>query len=257
MSERPLTAEELVKMAGVSVAVMDRSVSYVDLTPIEEQALRRVFTYGIQHLKKVAPSIAVDIERQYSFAKTAAGIAKATFPVRKNLAFPCTPGTICVAWLFPQGIKYAATPSATAPCYTSYSANSWDIPITAGTPAYLFGDGTNFYKANPATDQKTFVAIFENGLVEVGTTPSTDQFIFMTEGKRDLGVYTVEPLVEIPVERNVAIYQYPTPYGATFIDHLTGVMWGFMPRRSGVATIKIIGLLFYEYDFLKTLKWVA
>jgi hypothetical protein len=254
MSERPVDIEEL--KAGINVAALDRRVvSYVELSEDEKKWIKFVFNDGVKHLRKVAPSIADDIARQLDLAINMAGVAKATFPVRKNYSFPSVPGSLGVAWLFPQGLKWVASPSASNPCYTSYKTNSWDIDVTAGTNAYILGDGTNFYKANPTTDQHTFILIFDGGVIEVGSTPSIEQFHLISEGKRDYGIYTVEPLVEIPVERNIAIYQYPTPLGAVFVSHDRGVMWGFKPRVSGTKTIKLLGLIFYEHDFMSSLKW--
>jgi len=254
MSERPVSIEEI--KAGVNVAALNRTtVSFVDLSDEEKKFINFIFDSGLNHLRKVAPSIASDIERQRGLALNMAGVAKATFPVRKNYAFPSVPGSLGCAWLFPQGLKWVATPNASNPCYTSYTTNSWDIPVTAGTAAYLLGDGTNFYKSNPNTENHTFVLIFENGLIEYGSSPSIEQFQLLSEGKRDYGIYTIEPLVEVPVEKNVAIYQYPTPLGATFVDYNTGLMWGFMPRVSGTKTMKLLGLIFYEHNFMSSLKW--
>jgi len=256
MSERPVDIETI--QAGVNVAALDRKVlNYVELSDDEEKWINIVFDSGVNQLRKVAPSIASDIERQRQLAINMAGVAKATFPVRKNYSFPSVPGSLGVAWLFPQGLKWVATPNASNPCYTSYMTNSWDIPVTAGTAAYILGDGTNFYKANPNTDTHTFILIFENGLIEYGSTPSIEQFQLITEGKRDYGVYTVEPLTEVPVEKNTVLYQYPTPLGAVFADHNRGVMWGFMPRTTGTKTIKLLGLIFYEHNFMSTLKWAS
>jgi hypothetical protein len=256
MSERPVDIKTI--SAGVTVAALERqTVSFVELTDREKQALSFVFESGLKHIRKVAPSIAADIERQKEFALNIAGVAKATFPVRKNYAFPSVPGSLGVAWLFPQGLKWVATPSEENPCYTSYSTNSWDIAVTAGTNAYILGDGTHFYRANPNTDQHTFVLIFDGGVLEVGSTPSIEQFHIYTEGKRDYGIYTVDPLTDIPIEKNVAIYQYPTPLGAMFVSYDRGVMWGFKPRVSGTKTIKLLGLIFAEHDFLASLKWAT
>jgi len=256
MSERPVDIETI--QAGVNVAALDRKVlNYVELSDDEKKWINIVFDSGVNQLRKVAPSIASDIERQRQLAINMAGVAKATFPVRKNYSFPSVPGSLGVAWLFPQGLKWVATPNASNPCYTSYMTNSWDIPVTAGTAAYILGDGTNFYKANPNTDTHTFILIFENGLIEYGSTPSIEQFQLITEGKRDYGVYTVEPLTEVPVEKNTVLYQYPTPLGAVFADHNRGVMWGFMPRTTGTKTIKLLGLIFYEHNFMSTLKWAS
>jgi len=256
MSERPVSIEQL--KAGIPVAALDRTtVSYVELSDDEKRWVGYVFDRGVEHLRKVAPSIASSIAAQRSLAINMAGVAKATFPVRKNYSFPSVPGSLGVSWLFPQGIKWVATPNASNPCYSSYLPNSWDISVTAGTNAYFFGDGTNFYRANPNTDQHTFILVFNGGVIEVGSSPSIEQFHLISEGKRDYGIYTVEPLVDIPIEKNVAIYQYPTPLGAVFISHDRGIMWGFKPRVTGIKTIKLLGLIFYEHDFMSSLKWSA
>jgi hypothetical protein len=256
VSERPISINDI--KAGVNVAALERTaLSYVDLSDTERSYINYVLDSGLTYLRKVAPSITADIERQRGLAVNMAGVAKATFPVRKNYAFPSVPGSLGVSWLFPQGFKWAATPSSSDPCYTSYSNNSWDISVTAGTTAYIMGNGTNFYRANPNTDNHTFVLIFDGGVIEVGSTPSIEQFQLYSEGKRDYGIYTVEPLTDIPVEKNVAIYQYPTPLGAVFASHDRGLMWGFKPRTSGTKTIKLLGLLFYEHDFMSSLKWVG
>jgi hypothetical protein len=252
------TPDEIRKATGVEVAALGRiSFPYADIDATETNYILRVFRIGVEHLRKISPKIASDIARQEKLVLEVARIAKATFPIRKNYAFPSVTGFLGVAWLFPQAIKYVATPSKDFPAYTSYNVNSWDIPITAGTPAYIFGDGTNFYKTLNATDSRTFLLIFENGLIEYGSTPSAQQFRLISESKADYGIYTIEPLIEVPIESNLSIYQYPTPLGALLIDYNVGVMWGFMPYRTGVATIKLLGMVFYEHGFAPNLKWVA
>lgn len=246
MAERPVPVDELFAKEldmGIPVAALERKeFGYVELDDREKRVVRKVFRSGIEHLKRIAPEIAEDIARQEELAIKAAGIAKATFPVRKNYAFPSVPGSLGVAWLFPQAIKYAATPSSTYPCYTSYKTNTWEIDLTAGTAIYFFGDGTNFYRASSETDKHTFILIFHNGVVEIGSTPKLQQFRLISEGKRDYGAYTVEPLVDIPIEKDLSIYQYPTPLGALMISHERGIMWSAMPIYSGTATIKLLGL---------------
>jgi len=256
MAERPVSIEEL--KAGIPVAALDRqTVSFVELSDTEKRWVNYVFDNGLRHLRIVAPSIASYIEAQRGLAINMAGVAKATFPVRKNYAFPSVPGSLGVAWLFPQGLKWVATPNASNPCYTSYSTNSWDISVTAGTNAYLLGDGTNFYRASPMTAQHSMLLIFNNGVIEIGSTPKIDQFRLYSEGLTKYGIYTVAPIMEIPIEEGKTIYQYPTPMGATPVFYDKGIMWGFMPRLSGTATIKLLGLVFYEHDLFPTLKWVA
>jgi len=246
-------AEDITRFAGVSLASLDRATFPIaQLDPKEEDAIKRVFYYGVSHLKKVAPSIAVDIEKQYKLALAMAAVAKGTFPTRKNFSFPSVPSTgLGVAWLFPQAIKYTATTPS------DYTSNSWDISLTAGTNAYLLGSSTAYYKTCSDTDSKSVILVFENGLVEVGTTPAIQQFRIVTESKGDYGAYAVEPLVDISVEPNKAIYQYPTPAGAFWVDYNTGVKWYIMPSKTGVSTIKLLGLVYYEHKFLADTKWVS
>lgn len=259
MSERGISFEDLENLAGVKVARLGRKqINYVELEDPEKKAVLRVFEAGLQHLYKVAPAVARDIERQRNLVLTMAGVAKATFPTLKSYSFPSQPGGLGVAWLIPQALKYVATPSSDTPAYTGYKTNTWEIDLTAGSAAWILGDGTNYYKASPQTNKHSFVLIFENGLIEVASTPVTDQFKLVSEVAQNIGIYTIEPLVEIPVEDGKAIYQYPTPFGALHVDHNIGVMWGFMPRYSGKShKIPPIGMVFYEHDFLSDLTWVS
>ena len=260
-SERPVTVEELFAeelASGIGIASLERrEYSYVELTGSEQAKVLEAFDSGLAHLRKVLPEVADDIERQRSLVVKFAGVAKATFPSLKNYEHPSVPGSLGATWIFPQALKYAATPSSTYPCYTSYKTNSWDIDLTAGTAAYLFGDGTNFYRASPTTNQHSFLLVFQNGIVEFGSTPKIQQFRLISEGKQDYGIYSVEPLVEIEVERGKLAYQYPTPLGALPISYDRGVMWGVMPSETGTSTLKLLGMVFYEHDFASSLTWVS
>jgi hypothetical protein len=258
MAARPLkTVDEIATTAGVDVVALGRDqLPYAPLDDAEVAAIRRAFYLGLERLRRVAPKLAVDIARQERLVIEFAAVAKATFPIRKNYAFPSVPGSLGVAWVFPQAIKYAATPSAATPCYTSYKTNSWDMDIAAGTPAWILGDGTNYYRTSNIADARTFLLIFHNGIVEYGTTPSVQQFRLISEAKTDYGIYAVDPLMELPLESGLTLYQYPT-LGATWVDFNRGIMWGFLPTRTGTATIKLLGIVYYEHDFARTFKWVA
>jgi len=250
---------ELEKRLGIPILRLGRDrAGYASLEASEVNAVLAVFDMGLYHLRKVAPKIAADIERQRQLALESAAIAKAQMKAEdKRYSFPPdTSAGLGVAWLFPQAIKYAATPSNATPCYTDYVANSWDIPISTDRAYWILGDGTNYYKCNPAEDQRSFILVFQNGLVEVGSTPSAEQFQVKSESRPDLGMYTVEPLIEVNTEDFKPLYQYPTP-GALFVDHIKGVMWGFRPKRAGTATMKLLGLVYYEFNFVGPgFKWV-
>jgi hypothetical protein len=242
-----------------NVAVLNRKFTHKALNEQEVKIVLYVFRQGVDVLRRTLPEVARDIERQVNLAVLAAGLAKGAFNATINYAFPPTTGTLGVAWLFPQAIKYALTPSPTAPAYTSYKANSWDIDVTAGTPAFILGGpgATEFYRASPATNARAFILIFENGLIQIGTSPAVEQFHIISESRGDLGAYTVQPLVELPIEKNLAVYQIPTPLGAIPIDHNQGIKFSFLPRVTGTITLKLLGLVFYEIDFFKTFKWIA
>jgi len=243
---------------GIPVFFGERKeVVHTKLSDEEEWVVEKVFRYGLNQIRKVSPKIAADIEPQLSIAIKVAGIFKEMLPEKKPITFPSEVGTIGVTWLFPQAIRYVATPGAAAPAHSSYALNSWDISLTAGTPAYLFGDGTNFYKASPQTGKHSMLLIFNNGIIEIGSSPKIEQFRLISEGFTKYGIYTVAPIVEQPIEEGRTIYQYPTPLGATPIFYDKGIMWGFMPKASGVATIKLLGLVFYEHDLFPGLTWVA
>lgn len=248
------TAKELFKEElgkGVNVFVGDReSFVYSPVEKEERQAIEFVFKYGLNQLKRISPKIAADIEPQLSLALKVAGIFKEMLPERKSYVFPSQTGTLGVAWLFPQAIKYATTVP------TSYKNNSWDMDLTAGTKAWIFGDGTNYYKTSSATGAHSAILIFQNGIIEIGSTPKAEQFRLVSEGLTKYGIYTVAPIVEERIEENRLIYQYPTPMGAVPVFYDKGIMWGFMPKASGTSTIKLLGLVFYEHDFASDLKWI-
>ena len=245
-----VTAEEISSLSGVPVSALGRDkFPYKELSDIEIQVINKVFDTGLDVIRKVAPSIAGDIAIQRQLAILFAGVAKALMDY-KNYSFPSVGAQLGVNWLFPQAVKY----NANVP--TGYNNDSWDIPITAGTPAYLLGSSTDYYTTSSTPNQRSAILIFNNGLIEVGSTPSAEQFRLISVAKGDYGIYTVSPLVEIPVEPTKSIYQYPTPLGALFVDYQNGVKWYFMPRRSGVSTIKMLGLVFYEHAFASDVLWI-
>jgi hypothetical protein len=251
MSERVLSPQDLAREAQVNIVAFDRAqVTLKGLAPEEEEAVRRVFSAGVEHLRRISPAIATEIQRQYRLAVLVAQVAKALFTSGRSYSFPAYSGSLGVTWLFPQALKYASdTP-------TSYSNNSWDIPITAGTKAYILGSDTDWYKTNATVDYRHVILFFENGLIEYGTTPSAQQFRLISEGKSNYLPYAVEPLVEVPVEHNKSIYLYPTPLGAFWVDYNLGVKWYFMPSRTGTARIIPLGLVFYESKFFEDVKWL-
>jgi hypothetical protein len=251
---RELFKDELNK--GIPVFMGDReSVVYSELESDEKAAVEKVFKYGLNQIRRISPKIASDIEPQLSIALKVAGIFKEMLPEKKSYTFPSQTGTLGVAWLFPQAIKYATTVP------TGYTTNSWDIPLTAGSRAYLFGSEAGgvvtYYRTSDTAKAHSAILVFNNGIIEIGSTPKIEQFRLVSEGFTKYGIYTVAPIVEERIEENRLIYQYPTPLGAVPIFYDKGVAWSVMPKVTGTSTIKLLGLVFYEHDFAADLKWVS
>ena len=251
----PEDVDKIIRETGITIAALDKKAfSFKELSLNETRDVGYVFDEGVEYLRRLSPKIAEGIARQKALALKFAGIAKATFRSEKDYTFPSTPGSLGVTWLDPATFKWAASPSPSNPCYTSYITNRWDINITADTAAYIMGGSGTYYKGSITADAQSYVLIFKDGLIEYGTTPSIQQFRLISEGKSDYGAYAVPPLVEIPLEKEVTVYQYPTPLGAVPVGPDRGLNWSFMPRRTGTMTLKLLGLVFYEHDFLSGLK---
>lgn len=249
--------EERIRPMGINVFTGGReTVAHEPLKAEEEEAVNKAVDMVARLLGKVSPDLARQFRNHLDVFKFFGGVAKAMFPESKPISFPSQEGHIGIIPLIPQVIKYVATPSATSPAYTSYNTNSWEMDLTAGTAAYIFGDGTNFYKANPATDQHTLLVVIQDGVIEVGSTPKIDQFKIYTSISQPYGIYAAQPLTDITVEPSKTIYQYPT-LGAIPVYHDLGIMWEFMPKYSGTSVIKLLGLAFVEHGFLSDLKWIS
>jgi len=232
-------------------------IEYIQPTAEEIADVEKCFDLGVSRLAKISPVLASEIMPQKSMFTKWAGVAKAKFPGTKSISFPGQSGNIGVNFLVPALIKYYATPSSTYPCYTSYPVNSWDITLTAGTEAYLFGaGGTSYYKASPTTEKHQLTVIAKNGVIEIGTSPKIDQMRLYSQADTKYGPWTAHPLIDVTIEPNKTIYQYPT-IGAVPLYHDFGIQWGIMPRVSGVSTIKLIGLSFYEHDLFNDVTYVS
>ena len=251
----PIEPQKLTEELGIQVYGGGR-VQFEEetLTESDISAIDNFFDDLIGQLRLVSSKIADLYRRQREVIMRFAGVAKATFPERKNFSYPSQTGTIGMVPIIPQALKYTATPSDTEPAYTSYKTNSYDIDIVAGTPAYFLGDGTNFYKASPTTEKHSFMVILKNGIIEIGTTPSIEQFRVYTDKETKWGIFTPHILAEMPIEDGKLLYQYNT-IAAIPVDHVSGTMFGFMPRRTGTMTVKLVGVVFYEHAFLPDLTW--
>jgi len=225
-----------------------------DFSSTEDELFNKFIEDSVDALEKISTEIAKDFEGQAGLFHEIARIFKAKVDKPFGGLLP-TSGQFGAGLLIPQDVKYVATASSTYPAYTHYSSNSWNITLTAGTARYLLGDGTNYYKASPTTGSRAIFCIMKNGIIEIGTTPSFNQFQIKTE-RVTYPAFSVHPLVDQPVERGYTIYRYNVPFAIpVFYDF--GIMIGGMPLVSKTSDVRLIGVIFYEYDFRKNLRYIS
>ncbi|MEM2698995.1 MAG: hypothetical protein QXF17_06740 [Ignisphaera sp.] len=192
-----------------------------------------------------APRLVEIIEAQRPLVYATAMAFKASIlTANKTYAMNPTAGSLGVSPLFPYALKPTnATPSG-------YQLNSWNISLTANTAAFLLGSPTAFYIGQTTPNATTWYYIFANGLVEIGSTPSIEQIKIISQEKQAISPYYVGPFVDVPVNKDYPAYIYPLP--GFYIDNQSqGLKLSVLPRRTGVADLRLIGLVFYEYDFFK------
>ncbi len=232
-----------------------KSVRISAITQPELANWRKFFDNAVKKLRRISPEVADEFELHEPFFLAHIGIFKAEV---KNKAYGGerpSEGEFGSIFIIPQAIRYVATPSAAEPAYSHYDLNQWTISITAGTRRYLFGDGTNYYKARPTENYRMTLLIVRNGVLEVGTTPSLLQMKYWSRAEPK-GAFSAHTLVELPVESGYTLYQYNTPSAVPIhFDH--EFMWEVMPYRTGTAKIVLLGIVLFEYDQFKDTVWVA
>jgi len=231
-------------------------IEYTPLTQSEIDAINLCLDINISRIRKIAPSIAADLELQRPTLIKFGGVAKAKFPGQKSITFPSQSGNIGVNFLFPAAIRYYNAKSSSYPTYSDFAINSWDITLTAGTATYLFGSSAQFYKASPTLEQHSMLVIAQHGLIEVGTTPRFEQQRIITQAESKYGIIAEHPLNTIPIETHKWLYQHPTP-GIIPVYHDFGIRWTIMPMSTGVSTLRLLGLVYYEHDLYSDLTYVT
>ena len=248
--------------ADKGIRVFAGSRDTIDIDRLEEDekaAIRLAFRKGLEQIGMVSPKLYAMLKPQEDAMVMWGAVAKAAFPEDKVIRYPASAGTIGVDWLCPAlYMYYAGESSSTYPDYCGYDGknavgDNWDISLEQGIAAYLAGDGTNYYKASPTTNQHSFHVLCQNGIVEVGTLPSVTQIHVKTEAMNKYSPFATSPLCSEPIEEGKQVYVYPT-LGMLPMYHNFGTMVGVMPGRTGVSDIRLMGLTFYEYDLWSSLK---
>lgn len=232
-------------------------LDFADLEASEKNAVKQCIQDGLRKLQRVSPEIARTVQNQEQELIQFAGVAKATFPEEKIISYPGTAGNIGVAWLTPQFVQYNNGASSTYPCYTDYTLNKWELSLTAGTTAYLLGDSSNLYKASPTTNQHTFNVIMQDGIIEVGSSPRLVQMVLEQQGQEGkYAPWTPHTLMDQTIQPDTNIYQYQT-LGMIPCSHDFGTRLKVLPNYTGTADIRLLGITFYEFDFMSDLSYIS
>lgn len=212
-----------------------------ELTDDEENAIREYLEREAEKLANVSPKIARTFRDQIDNIVDFCVYFKAKVdnaPYNADHVNVPNPNEIGLNMLIPQfmGVDY------------------WQYDLTAGTTAYLWGSSTTYYTTTSTAGQRYMIFIVQDGILHVGQTPVTKQFKYETE-KVAYAPYTIEPIVDQPIEEDKLVYQYETP-GAFLLTWDLGTRLSIMPEvTANDVDFRFLGVVAYEYSQFSSLKW--
>ena len=212
----------------------------------EEALLEKFFTETTEHLRRVSNVLANIFEQHRDLIYFMAQHFKAK--VSKTFGGD-QPGTsdFGISLIAPFLINWDGTQP------TAYNGHDWIVSATAGTPLYLLGTSTKYYKARDEVNFRMMHIILQNGIIGFGTTPVVSQVRFATE-KVNYSPFTVMPVNDKPVDRH-PLYILKTPYAMPIFYDL-GTKLVVMPYRSAPELdIRLFGVTFYEYNAWRELLY--
>ena len=254
---------ELDKVAvssGIGVVLGDMKTQEGEaLDANERRAIELALNYIKRVYARISPKLAMLFDTHKQFVLSAASVYKRK-ALKANVAadfdFPPKLGRLAVAPIAPQLIRYVATPSATDPAYSDYALNSFTIMFgSAGETKYLFGSDANYWKGLSETKGPIMHVVFEDGLIEIGTSPKVDQIYIEFDGWNMLGTFFQPEAVKLPIEESKPVYQYTHPAFVTIPDR--GIKVAVLGEVAGDSILVPVGVTFYFVDKFKTLTWIS
>jgi hypothetical protein len=232
------------------------SVDIADMSSDETDAILYCFDQNVKKIENVSPKLAATLRPQRSAVVKWAQVAKGTFPQTKNYNYPGIAGALGVDFLNPYLYKYSTVPAASTGnrSFCDYNDSvipgyaSWDINMICGNTTYIAGNGTYHYRGCDATNGHSYVVLFQDGIVEIGTTPKVQEIFFKSELLDTYTPISINPVLSQTIEDNKAIYQYTTP-GMIPLTHITGSTISVLPNATGLSTMPLLGMVFYETNF--------
>jgi hypothetical protein len=231
-------------------------IDIADMAQEERDAILYCFDQNVKKIENISPKLAAGLRPQREAMVKFAQIAKGTFPETKTYSYPGQQGGLAVDFLSPATFRYG---DATAVGMTEYLGidgtigttqnGTWDIAMAAGTTKFILGKtAVTYYKGCGTTDKHSYVVLFQDGIIELGTTPKVDQMQFKSELMDKYTPIAMQPLMTQSIEEGRSIYQYSTP-GMIPVSHQTGVNISIHPIYTGTANIPLLGMVFYETSF--------
>jgi hypothetical protein len=233
-------------------------IDIADMAAEERDAILYCFDQNVKKIENVSPKLAASLRPQRDAMVKFAQIAKGTFPETKTFSYPGQSGGLACDFLAPYLYTYSTTKAgANAGQYgcngyndsTVVGYGSWDYSITAGTTINIAGiAGGAAYRGSAISGKHSYVVIFQDGVIELGTTPKIEQLFFKSELLDKYTPIAQPPLITQSLEEGRTLYQYSTP-GMIPMTHQTGAYILGLSTYTGTSNLPLLGMVFYETDF--------
>ena len=246
-------------------------IDIADMAAEERDAILYCFDQNVKKIENISPKLAAGLRPQREAMVKFAQIAKGTFPETKTYSYPGQHGGLGVDFLNPYLLGYGANITATLSGNTGYLDTSLAVGtngdrtwwlgggtagtgLTAGTLARILGydatAATAYYKGCAVAENHSYVVLFQDGIIELGTTPKMNELYFKSTLMDKYTPISQSPLLTQTIEKDRNIYQYSTP-GMIPISHNTGVTIIGQVLYTGSCYLPLLGMVFYESDFNK------
>jgi hypothetical protein len=233
-------------------------IDIADMAAEERDSILYCFDSNVKKVENISPKLAASLRPQRDAMVKFAQIAKGTFPETKTYSYPGQSGGLACDFLTPYLYTYATIKDGSAAgsyCCNGYTDSvvagygTWDATLVAGTTFNIAGiAGGKAYRGSAIAGKHSYVVIFQDGIIELGTTPKIEQLFFKSELLDKYTPISMQPLLNQSVEEGRSIYQYSTP-GMIPMSHQTGAYISALANYSGVSNIPLLGMVFYETDF--------
>jgi hypothetical protein len=233
-----------------------------ELSQDERDQIGYCFDQNVKKIENVSPKIAAGLRTQREAMLKWAGIAKGTFPETRTYSYPGQTGGLGVDFLNPYLFGYGTSNGTytngtdgvnmyldIAGSNASAALRTWDFTTAVDTRIWLMGkDTATYYRGCATTGSHSFVVLFQDGILEVGSDPSIDQIHFKSELMDKYTPIQAPPTIRVPIEDGKSIFQYNTP-GMIPCSHQTGMNISVAPLYARTIHVPLLGMCFYESGF--------